>query len=146
MSLYEWASQGSLGPSLFLRHRPMANRSYKFSHRQNFLWTPCKRSCQEVWPWNIIEQKVSKISAADAGVLSESSPNCPKCAVCNEIEPDAKPLKQCGRCKNIKYYSTKCQEQDWFSHKSNCKAQNYIIKIDLEPGKITNPAITWIGW
>lgn len=35
-----------------------------------------------------------------------------------------------------------CQEHDWPAHKAHCKAQNYILKIDLDPENITNPYVS----
>jgi Plasmid pRiA4b ORF-3-like protein len=37
---------------------------------------------------------------------------------------------------------TKCQKEDWPAHKAECRRQNYILKVDLDPESIKNPRIT----
>ncbi|TVY62928.1 Zinc finger MYND domain-containing protein [Lachnellula suecica] len=68
--------------------------------------------------------------------------NAPKCAVCNIIEAEDRKLLACARCKKTKYCGKDCQSEDWEAHKKDCKAQNYILKVDLEPEEITNPRVS----
>lgn len=35
-----------------------------------------------------------------------------------------------------------CQTEDWPTHKTECRRQNYILKVDLLPRFITNPRIS----
>ncbi|KAN0076447.1 Protein MM3350-like domain containing protein [Elaphomyces granulatus] len=62
------------------------------------------------------------------------------CAVCRKTKISE--LSKCGRCSSRFYCSTKCQKADWRTHKTECRRQNYILKIDLLPGYIINPRIT----
>jgi hypothetical protein len=54
-----------------------------------------------------------------------------KCGNCNktkdELQKFNKKLKACGRCKEIKYCSIKCQKNAWETHKIVCKDINTII-------------------
>lgn len=43
------------------------------------------------------------------------------CANCFEREPDVTQLKQCARCKIVKYCSQKCQKEHFEQHKHDCK-------------------------
>ncbi|TVY20425.1 hypothetical protein LARI1_G001024 [Lachnellula arida] len=89
----------------------------------------------------------ARISLADmtrmmAGGNESEAFNQPKCAVCNIIETDDRKLLTCARCKKTRYCSKDCQAENWESHKSTCKAQNYILKVSLCPAEITNPSVT----
>jgi Plasmid pRiA4b ORF-3-like protein len=41
----------------------------------------------------------------------------------------------------MNFIGTDCQKADWPNHKEDCKAQNYILKVTLNPKDITNPSI-----
>lgn len=84
------------------------------------------------------------------------------CAVCAKTGGS---LSRCGRCQSRVYcgkfctlhgspsnagyifahtrlVGSECQKKDWPTHKSDCKRQNYLLKVDLHPRYITNPRIT----
>ncbi|KAH8674598.1 MM3350-like domain-containing protein [Tricladium varicosporioides] len=65
-----------------------------------------------------------------------------KCAVCSAAETSNRKLLYCGRCKQTKYCSKSCQQEDWKGHKRSCKAQNYLLKVDLYPEEIRDPSIS----
>lgn len=44
-----------------------------------------------------------------------------KCAVCHIDSTPEKPLKRCGKCRNVRYCGQECQMKDWPQHKSVCK-------------------------
>ncbi|TVY44610.1 hypothetical protein LSUB1_G001182 [Lachnellula subtilissima] len=75
------------------------------------------------------QREVTRVSLADM-------------RLCNIIETDDRKLLTCGRCKKTRYCSKDCQAENWETHKSTCKAQNYILKISLCPTEITNPSVT----
>lgn len=51
-----------------------------------------------------------------------------KCSVCGN---EGKVLR-CSRCKNKVYCGAECQTKDWPTHKSTCKAENFLIKFTLK--------------
>ena len=79
------------------------------------------------------------------------------CALCLKNGPNVNPLKYARRKSYwyrgilreiqtlkmlIHFTGTDCQTADQLNHKENCKAQNYNLKITLNPKDITNPPIT----
>ncbi|TVY42154.1 hypothetical protein LOCC1_G005789 [Lachnellula occidentalis] len=94
------------------------------------------------------QRATARVSLADMmGMKAEGEGNNvdvfnqPKCTVCNIIETDGRKLLTCTRCKKTRYCSKNCQADNWGTHKSTCKAQNYILKISLCPTEITNPSV-----
>jgi Plasmid pRiA4b ORF-3-like protein/MYND finger len=81
--------------------------------------------------------------AANRGELSCSSCKKPQAEV-----PET--LKRCAKCQKVLYCSKECQRTDWSSHKLVClskadeeaaSAGNYVLKVQLKPEDIKNPAI-----
>lgn len=81
-----------------------------------------------------------------------SNPTAPKeCgnvnSTCPTRQPDRKAddpptnLLLCARCKTAAYCSKQCQAEAWPVHKLKCHPQNYILRFQLHPGKITNPPV-----
>lgn len=74
------------------------------------------------------------------------------CNSCKKIQSEVpESLKWCTKCKQALYCSRECQRTDWPSHKQLCvskaeqeaaSADNYLIKVQLMPGDIENPAIS----
>ncbi|KAI1325396.1 MM3350-like domain-containing protein [Xylariaceae sp. FL0255] len=60
---------------------------------------------------------------------------------CNTPEGSSTLLK-CTRCRKEIYCSKECQAAQWSSHKNNCRRQNYIIRVQVAPDYIKNPAVT----
>ncbi|KAE8446410.1 hypothetical protein EG329_012015 [Mollisiaceae sp. DMI_Dod_QoI] len=89
-----------------------------------------------------IRMSVADLDQIMANSLEETLFDRSKCAVCNKIETDSIKLQLCARCKKSKYCSKECQAEDWPSHKTSCKADNYILKINLCPEAIQNPAVS----
>lgn len=81
-------------------------------------------------------------AAIDGIETADTLHNQPNCAVCKKAEVGDRKLLTCSRCKIIRYCSKDCQERHWPQHKTKCKAQNYILKIDLAPEDITDPSIS----
>lgn len=73
------------------------------------------------------------------------------CSSCKKPQSEVEQaLKRCGKCQKAFYCSQECQKTDWSSHKRVCVskadeeaalAQNYLLKVQLKPGDIENPAI-----
>ncbi|KAI2783463.1 plasmid pRiA4b ORF-3-like protein-domain-containing protein [Daldinia loculata] len=70
---------------------------------------------------------------------TETTTKCgnPKC----DKTSSSTALQQCGRCKKTAYCSKDCQVASWPMHKKRCTHQNYIVKFQLSPEKITDPPV-----
>ncbi|KAK4233289.1 plasmid p 4b orf-3 family protein [Achaetomium macrosporum] len=62
-------------------------------------------------------------------------------ASCPKGDSSTTNLLLCSRCRKARYCSQDCQAASWPSHKQDCRRQNYIIKVQLFPGKITDPEV-----
>ncbi|KAH9893019.1 hypothetical protein F4778DRAFT_305061 [Xylariomycetidae sp. FL2044] len=66
-----------------------------------------------------------------------------KCANPHCTKPDgSSALQKCSRCRKEAYCSKECQAARWGSHKSTCRRPNYVIRVEVAPGKIKNPSVT----
>ncbi|GAA5910028.1 uncharacterized protein JCM6883_000528 [Sporobolomyces salmoneus] len=61
-----------------------------------------------------------------------------RCSACYRLSEDTaaqKPLLQCSRCHIVQYCSGACQQQDWYLHKSECKAMRNMSALAKEKGE-----------
>lgn len=76
------------------------------------------------------------------------------CSICDHIIVNkSSKMKRCSQCQRTCYCSRECQVRDWPMHKEKCvsmadrkaaSSPNYLIKIHLNPGAITDPSIVRI--
>lgn len=61
------------------------------------------------------------------------------CPLTSEVDPST--LQLCSRCRLVAYCSKECQRASWPSHKPSCRAQNYILRVQLHPSEILSPPV-----
>ena len=61
-----------------------------------------------------------------------------ECVVCSKTDTT---LSSCARCKTTSYCSKGCQAKHWPAHKQDCKRPNYVLRVQLCPGDITDPPV-----
>ncbi|MCJ1351368.1 MAG: hypothetical protein MMC33_001352 [Icmadophila ericetorum] len=64
------------------------------------------------------------------------------CGCClKSSEEIERPMDKCSRCLVQVYCSKECQIKNWKAHSELCKRPNYVVRVQLAPGKIVQPPI-----
>ncbi|KAI0456668.1 MM3350-like domain-containing protein [Xylaria acuta] len=60
---------------------------------------------------------------------------------CSHLSDNTTALQNCARCRKEAYCSKECQAAQWSTHKQTCRRPNYVIRFQVCPGHIKNPAV-----
>ena len=68
-----------------------------------------------------VSTPVATTQPSSTKAITSTQANVDKCANCSKTGTSKAPLKRCSACQKVFYCSSKCQTENWPSHKALCK-------------------------